>query len=77
MENTYELIENPSVALIRELINQTADTHVYAEWLLLFDEYNKVPGHIRKGMGCVPCYTLVYNWYKKELYKQRFKEDDI
>lgn len=61
---TYELIEAPTPELIKELMTKTADPQVYAEWMLLFDEYNKVPGHTHKGMGCFPCYGKVYYWYK-------------
>ena len=68
----YKFIEAPTPELISALISKKIDPHIYADWLLLFDEYNKATNS-RKSMVCRPCYGLVYNWYKEELYKSREK----
>lgn len=80
MFQEYEFIEEPTPELIKSIQDQTADPNVYADWLLLFDDFNKA-GLIRSdgqpykiGFMCKPCYTTAYNWYKSR-ERSRLDED--
>ena len=66
-------IEAPTSTFITNMRKKEVDPELYVEWLLLFDEYNKATNS-HKSMNCAPCYGIVYNWYKKELYKQQHHE---
>lgn len=67
-------IKAPTSTFINEMRKKEADPELYVEWLLLFDEYNKANPTKRKGMGCAPCYGVVYIWYQQELKKLRDEE---
>ncbi len=74
MFQEYEFIETPTPELIKALISKQVDPNVYADWMLLFDDYNKANPTKRKGMGCFPCYGVVYSWYKSR-ERSRLNED--
>jgi hypothetical protein len=65
-----DLIKVPTGAFISAMIKKEVAPELYAEWLLLFDAYNKANPKQTKGMGCFPCYGKVYQWYTQELKKQ-------
>ena len=70
------LEDNPPMSeLVSLLVKKEADPSIYTEWMLLFDWYNSDPANPHKSMGCRPCYGVVWSWYKKKMYKEKFRED--
>lgn len=56
----------PSPGLIGRMRTKEIDPSIYTEWMLLFDWYNQETGS-RKGLGCAPCYPMVWMWYQKKM----------